>query len=91
VRSTECTGGFFESLHEVDLHVGTVYEDWTSGDRVVVGRNWPVLVKFWIIYLGSLAIALLVYELLVRRIGALRLLFDMRNKGQGRPGNRKDV
>jgi hypothetical protein len=62
-----------------------------SGNKVVVGRNWPVLVKFWILYFGSLTIALLVYELLVRRIGALRLLFDMRNKGQGRPGNRKDV
>jgi glucan biosynthesis protein C len=53
----------------------------------VVRRNWPVLVKFWIICLGSLTITLLVYELLVRRIGVLRLLFGMRRKGQGRQGN----
>ena len=30
VRSTECKGGFSEPLHEVDLHVGTIYEDWIS-------------------------------------------------------------
>ena len=51
----------------------------------VVGWNWPALAKFWIIYLGSLTITLLVYELLVRRIGVLRLLFGMKPKGQGRP------
>jgi len=55
----------------------------------VVGRNWPVLVKFWIICLGSLTITLLVYELLVRRIGVLRLLFGMRGKGQDRQGKRR--
>jgi len=50
----------------------------------VVGRNWPAAVKFWIIFLGSLTATLLVYELLVRRIGVLRVLFGMRHKGQGR-------
>jgi len=55
----------------------------------IVGRNWPVMVKFWIIYLGSLTVTLLVYELLVRRIGVLRLLFGMRRKGQGRQRDRR--
>jgi len=51
----------------------------------VVGWNWPAVAKFWIIYLGSLAITLLVYELLVRRIGIMRVLFGMKPRGRGRP------
>jgi hypothetical protein len=50
----------------------------------VVQQDWPALVKFWMIFLGSLTATLLVYELLVRRIGVLRLLFGMRDKKQTR-------
>jgi hypothetical protein len=50
----------------------------------VVGRSWPALAKFLIIFFGSLAVTLLVYELLVRRIGLLRVLFGMRSKKQSR-------
>jgi hypothetical protein len=46
----------------------------------IVGKNWPALTKFLIIFLGSLGITMLVYDLLVRRIGVLRLLFGMRRK-----------
>jgi len=45
----------------------------------VVGENWPALGKFLIIFLGSLILTLMVYELLIRRIGVLRLLFGMRH------------
>ena len=48
----------------------------------VVGRDWPVPAKFCIIFLGSLAATLAVYELLVRRIGVLRLLFGMRSRAR---------
>ena len=44
----------------------------------VIQRNLPVLAKFWIISLTSLAVTLLVYELVVRRIGVLRLLFGIK-------------
>ena len=49
----------------------------------VIQRNLPVLAKFWIISLASLAVTLLVHELLVRRIGVLRLLFGMKPKVKG--------
>jgi glucan biosynthesis protein C len=53
----------------------------------VVDWNWPALAKFLIIFLGSLVSALLVYELLVRRIGVLRLLFGMKTTTRGGPAN----
>jgi hypothetical protein len=46
----------------------------------VVGFNWPVLGKFLLIFLGSAAAVFIVYELFIRRIGGLRLLFGMRRK-----------
>jgi len=50
----------------------------------VVKQTWPAPVKFFIISLVALITTLLVYELLVRRIGLLRLLFGMRGKGYRR-------
>jgi glucan biosynthesis protein C len=55
----------------------------------IVGQDWSALAKFWIIFLGSLISTLLVYELLVRRIGVLRLLFGMKPKTRGESGNRR--
>jgi len=46
----------------------------------VVGNNWPPAVKFLIIFLGSLFLTMIFYELIIRRIGVLRLLFGMHHK-----------
>ena len=48
----------------------------------VVGFNWQPLGKFLLIFLGSAAAVLIVYDLLIRRIGVLRLLFGMRRSMQ---------
>ena len=48
------------------------------GQREPVKGNTPALASFW----SRLAATLLVHELLVRRIGMLRVLFGMRHTGQ---------
>jgi peptidoglycan/LPS O-acetylase OafA/YrhL len=44
-----------------------------------------ILPKFFLITLASLAVALLIYEWLIRRVGLMRLLFGLRNAPQRAP------
>jgi hypothetical protein len=48
----------------------------------IIPLKWPILPKYLVISIGSFALIMVLYELLIRRINPVRFLFGMRLRGR---------
>jgi hypothetical protein len=48
----------------------------------IIPLDWPVVPKYGVISIGSFALIMAIYELLIRRINPVRFLFGMRLRGR---------
>jgi hypothetical protein len=56
----------------------------------IIPLKWPILPKYLVISIGSFALIMALYELLIRHINPVRLLFGMRLVGRGILAQKKD-